>query len=100
MCATMELIRAILRPNLPVREFNKQVMDYFVREKGLPIRRMLNPTGFGEEQPVASNDSASGRAMNRRAEVKILVNRADRKQLVNLAELAEERSRDESGRGD
>ena len=55
------------------------VVDYFVREKGLPIRRMLNPTGFGEEQPVASNDSASGRAMNRRAEVKILVNRADRK---------------------
>jgi Xaa-Pro dipeptidase len=29
---SMELIRAILRPNLPVREFNKQVMDYFVRE--------------------------------------------------------------------
>jgi len=55
------------------------VVDYFVREKGLPIRRMLNPTGFGEEQPVASNASASGRAMNRRAEVKILVNRADRK---------------------
>ena len=55
------------------------VVDYFVREKNLPIRRMLNPTGFGEEQPVAANDTAAGRAMNRRAEVKVLVNRADRK---------------------
>ena len=55
------------------------VVDYFVREKGLPIRRMLNPTGFGEEQPVANNDTAAGRAMNRRADVKVLVNRADRK---------------------
>jgi hypothetical protein len=31
---------------------------------------------------------------------KPVVNRADRKQLANLAVLAEERSRDESGRGD
>ena len=43
------------------------VVDYFVAREGLPIRRMLNPTGFGEEQPVANNDTAAGRAMNRRA---------------------------------
>jgi len=55
------------------------VVDYFVREKGLPIRRMLNPTGFGPADPVAGNDSAAGRAMNRRALVKILVNRGERK---------------------
>jgi outer membrane protein OmpA-like peptidoglycan-associated protein len=55
------------------------VVDYLVRERNVPIRRVLNPTGFGEEKPVATNDSAAGRAMNRRAEVKVLVNRADRK---------------------
>lgn len=35
---SMELIRSILRPNLPVREFNRTVMDYFVKE-GLWERR-------------------------------------------------------------
>jgi len=57
------------------------VVDYLIREKRVPIRRVLNPTGFGEEQPVASNDTAAGRSENRRAQVKVLVNRAvvDRK---------------------
>lgn len=52
------------------------VVNYLVRERNVPIRRVLNPTGFGEEDPVASNSTSSGRALNRRAEVKILVNRA------------------------
>ncbi len=57
------------------------VVDYLIRDKQVPIRRVLNPTGFGEEQPVASNGTAAGRAQNRRAQVKVLVNRAisDRK---------------------
>ena len=55
------------------------VVDYFVRERNLPIRRMLNPTGFGPADPVAGNDTAAGRAMNRRALVKVLVNRAEKK---------------------
>jgi Xaa-Pro dipeptidase len=33
VAASMDLIRGILRPNLPVREFNRTVMDYFVRER-------------------------------------------------------------------
>ena len=57
------------------------VVDYLIRDKRVPIRRVLNPTGFGEDQPVASNDTAAGRSENRRAQVKVLVNRAvvDRK---------------------
>ncbi|MGE3873403.1 MAG: M24 family metallopeptidase [Parvibaculaceae bacterium] len=35
---SMELIRSMLRPNLPVREFNETVLDYFRRE-GLWERR-------------------------------------------------------------
>jgi Xaa-Pro aminopeptidase len=31
--AAMKLIRGILRPNLPVRELNRAIKDYFVREK-------------------------------------------------------------------
>jgi outer membrane protein OmpA-like peptidoglycan-associated protein len=54
------------------------VVDYLVREKNVPIRRLLNPTGFGEEDPAASNATAAGRAQNRRAEVKVLINRAVR----------------------
>jgi len=57
----------------------RAVVDYLVRERNVPIRRVLNPTGFGEERPVAGNDTAAGRAMNRRALVKILINRGERK---------------------
>jgi outer membrane protein OmpA-like peptidoglycan-associated protein len=69
-----------LNLNLSTRRA-KTVVDYLIREKQVPIRRVLNPTGFGEEQPVASNDTPAGRAQNRRAQVKVLVNRAvaDRK---------------------
>lgn len=35
---SMDLIRSILRPNLPIREFNTTVMDYF-RKEGLWERR-------------------------------------------------------------
>lgn len=52
------------------------VVDYLGQVKGVPLRRMLTPTGMGISHPVAENGSAEGRALNRRAEVKILVNRA------------------------
>jgi Xaa-Pro aminopeptidase len=38
VAASMDVIRGMLRPNLPVREFNRTVMDYFIRE-GLWARR-------------------------------------------------------------
>ena len=66
-------------PNLDLSERRAEaVVDYLVRDKGIPIRRVLNPTGFGEERPVASNDTRAGRAMNRHADVKVIVNRAKR----------------------
>jgi OmpA-OmpF porin, OOP family len=52
------------------------VVDYLGQVKGVPLRRMLTPTGMGISHPVAENGTADGRALNRRAEVKILVNRA------------------------
>jgi len=52
----------------------EMVVDYLVQEKNIPPRRILNPTGFGESRAIGSNRTASGRAMNRRAEVQVLVN--------------------------
>lgn len=52
----------------------ESVVDYLVQEKGVPPRRILNPTGFGESHAIGSNRTATGRAMNRRVEVQVLVN--------------------------
>lgn len=41
------------------------VVDVLVNEFGI-ARSRLDPIGFGESQPVASNDTAEGRAQNRR----------------------------------
>jgi len=48
----------------------KAVFDYIV-QKGTPALR-LGFEGYGEDKPIASNDSEEGRARNRRTEVKIL----------------------------
>lgn len=40
----------------------------FLEERGVRGTR-LEPTGFGESQPVATNDTATGRQRNRRVEI-------------------------------
>jgi OOP family OmpA-OmpF porin len=45
----------------------KAVRDYLVRE-GIDASR-ITTRGYGESRPVASNDTAEGRAQNRRSEV-------------------------------
>jgi outer membrane protein OmpA-like peptidoglycan-associated protein len=52
------------------------VVEYLTQVRSVPLRRIVNPTGLGTSNAVASNDSAAGRAENRRVEVKVLVNRA------------------------
>jgi len=45
----------------------KAVRDYFIKQGIAPER--VRAKGFGETDPVASNDTAEGRAMNRRVEL-------------------------------
>ncbi|WEK35267.1 MAG: OmpA family protein [Candidatus Pseudobacter hemicellulosilyticus] len=47
----------------------KAVYDYFVK-KGVSAER-LRSAGFGQDQPVADNKTAAGRAKNRRVELKL-----------------------------
>jgi OmpA-OmpF porin, OOP family len=52
------------------------VVAYLTEQNKVPLRRILNPTGHGSEKAVASNATPDGRAMNRRAQIRVLVNRA------------------------
>jgi outer membrane protein OmpA-like peptidoglycan-associated protein len=51
------------------------VITYLVEQHKIPLRRIVTPYGFGELDPVADNKTRTGRAENRRVEVKILVNK-------------------------
>jgi outer membrane protein OmpA-like peptidoglycan-associated protein len=53
----------------------KAVVGYLIRECNVPVWRIVAPGAMGEFQPAASNESAAGRAENRRVEVKVLVNK-------------------------
>jgi outer membrane protein OmpA-like peptidoglycan-associated protein len=52
------------------RDRAESVLNY-VLQAGIPSARVGSAVGFGESRPVASNDSASGRQMNRRVEIVI-----------------------------
>jgi outer membrane protein OmpA-like peptidoglycan-associated protein len=43
----------------------------FFLQQGVPPASILSSTGYGQSQPVASNDTADGRAQNRRVVLKI-----------------------------
>ena len=51
------------------------VIRYLVENHQIPLRRIVTPYGFGETNAIAENTSRTGRAENRRVEVKLLVNK-------------------------
>jgi outer membrane protein OmpA-like peptidoglycan-associated protein len=50
------------------------VARYFLEVKNIPMRRVLVPVGYGATHPVASNQNAQGRDLNRHVDIKVLVN--------------------------
>lgn len=52
-----------------------RVVNYIQQNCGWKPYRMLTPTGMSEADPMASNDTISGKAQNRRVAVNILVSK-------------------------
>jgi len=48
----------------------RAVMDYLIDQKNIP-RGSIQTSGRGEDSPIASNETAEGRALNRRVEIRI-----------------------------
>ncbi|MFY0583123.1 OmpA family protein [Cystobacter fuscus] len=53
--------------NLGLSQRRAEAVRYYLVNKGVAPER-LDATGFGQERPIASNDTAMGRAANRRVE--------------------------------
>ncbi len=53
----------------------QEVIAYLIQDCNVPVRRVIAPGAMGMAEPAASNETAKGRAANRRVEVKVLVNR-------------------------
>jgi OmpA-OmpF porin, OOP family len=51
------------------------VIAYLIQDCKVPVRHIIAPGAMGTADPAASNETASGRAENRRVEVKVLVNK-------------------------
>jgi outer membrane protein OmpA-like peptidoglycan-associated protein len=52
------------------------VAHYFFEVQSIPMRRILMPVGYGSSHRLANNTDAVGRELNRRVDVKVLVNKS------------------------
>ena len=57
------------------RERADAVVQYLAVYHKIPLRRFVTPMGYGKTDAIADNSSPTGRAQNRRVEVKMLLNR-------------------------
>jgi outer membrane protein OmpA-like peptidoglycan-associated protein len=52
------------------------VARYFYENQSIPMRRILMPVGYGSTHGIANNTDVIGRELNRRVDVKVLVNKS------------------------
>jgi outer membrane protein OmpA-like peptidoglycan-associated protein len=53
----------------------QNVIAYLIQDCNVPVRHVIAPGAMGEAAPAATNETSTGRAENRRVEVKVLVNK-------------------------
>ena len=51
------------------------VANYLLQKGNIPMRRIVAPAGYGATHPAATNTDPQGRALNRRVDVKVLLNK-------------------------
>lgn len=62
--------------NQKLSEARAAAVTQYLREKdNVPMRRFVIPAGYGASHPAASNSDPQGRALNRRVDVKVIVNK-------------------------
>jgi len=61
--------------NQQLSEKRARVMADYLSNKGIPNEKIFTE-GRGSSQPIASNSSEAGRALNRRVEIEVVTNRA------------------------
>jgi outer membrane protein OmpA-like peptidoglycan-associated protein len=65
---------AAMNQNLSM-ERAQEVIAFLLQDCNVPVRHIVAPGAMGTADPAASNETASGRAENRRVDVKVLVNK-------------------------
>ena len=60
---------------MKVERSTSAVVNYLRQKGNVPMRRFLLPAGYGASHPAAENSDAQGRALDRRVDVKVLVNK-------------------------
>src|SRR5208283_221895 len=62
--------------NQKLSEARAAAVTQYLREKGnIPMRRIMAPAGYGATHPAATNSDPQGRELNRRVDVKVLLNK-------------------------